>query len=51
VVAANPRGIPTAPFVDRVEDYVASRAEVESTLKKFQEMIQYVACFRSASGV
>ncbi|KAI9754088.1 MAG: peptide chain release factor 1 [Chaenotheca gracillima] len=36
----NPRGIPLAPFVDRVEDYVSSRAEVESTLKSFQEMIQ-----------
>ncbi|KAI9892581.1 MAG: peptide chain release factor 1 [Vezdaea aestivalis] len=36
---ANPRGIPFAPFVDDVEDYVSSRAEVEPTLKKFQEMI------------
>ncbi|OCK78622.1 prefoldin subunit [Lepidopterella palustris CBS 459.81] len=36
----NPRGIPYAPFVDKVEDYVASRAEVEATLKSFQEMIQ-----------
>lgn len=35
----NPRGIPYAPFVDRVEDYVTSRAEVEGTLKNFQEMI------------
>lgn len=35
----NPRGIPYAPFVDRVEDYVATRADVESTLKSFQEMI------------
>jgi len=35
----NPRGIPYAPFVDKVEDYVASREEVESTLKSFQEMI------------
>jgi len=35
----NPRGIPYAPFVDKVEDYVSSRAEVESTLKSFQEMI------------
>lgn len=35
----NPRGIPYAPFVDKVEDYVASRAEVEATLKNFQEMI------------
>ncbi|EPE26051.1 Prefoldin [Glarea lozoyensis ATCC 20868] len=37
--ATNPRGIPVAPFVDKVEDYVTSRAEVEATLKKFQEMI------------
>ena len=38
----NPRGIPQAPFVDRVEDYVSSRAEVEGTLKSFQEMISCV---------
>lgn len=36
----NPRGIPYAPFVDRVEDYVSTRADVEGTLKSFQEMIQ-----------
>ncbi|MCJ1224104.1 peptide chain release factor 1 [Toensbergia leucococca] len=35
----NPRGIPHAPFVDRVEDYVSSRAEVDGTMKSFQEMI------------
>ncbi|KAH9825871.1 putative prefoldin subunit 3 [Teratosphaeria destructans] len=35
----NPRGIPYAPFVDKVEDYVTSRADVESALKSFQEMI------------
>lgn len=35
----NPRGIPYAPFVDKVEDYVTSRADVESTMNKFQEMI------------
>ncbi|KAI1259613.1 Prefoldin subunit-domain-containing protein [Xylariaceae sp. FL1019] len=35
----NPRGIPYAPFVDKVEDYVSSRAEVEPTLRSFQEMI------------
>jgi hypothetical protein len=39
----NPRGIPTAPFVDKVEDYVNSRAEVERTIKNFQEMISSVA--------
>lgn len=38
----NERGIPYAPFVDRVEDYVTSRADVEPTLKRFQEMISYV---------
>ena len=35
----NPRGIPVAPFVDKVEDYVSSRAEVDGTMKNFQEMI------------
>lgn len=37
----NPRGIPYAPFVDKVDDYVSSRAEVEGTLRNFQEMISY----------
>ncbi|KAI0475227.1 Prefoldin, subunit 3 [Xylariaceae sp. FL0804] len=36
---SNPRGIPYAPFVDKVEDYVTSRDEVESTMRSFQEMI------------
>ncbi|KAI9373289.1 Prefoldin subunit-domain-containing protein [Aspergillus egyptiacus] len=35
----NPRGIPVAPFVDNVADYVSSRSEVESTMRSFQEMI------------
>ena len=35
----NPRGIPYAPFVDKVEDYVATREDVEPTLRSFQEMI------------
>ncbi|KAK1753092.1 putative prefoldin subunit 3 protein [Echria macrotheca] len=35
----NPRGIPYAPFVDKVEDYVSTRADVEPTLRSFQEMI------------
>ncbi|PMD67245.1 Prefoldin, subunit 3 [Hyaloscypha bicolor E] len=39
VAPTNPRGIPYAPFVDKVEDYVTSRADVEATLKNFQEMI------------
>ncbi|EPE02392.1 prefoldin subunit 3 [Ophiostoma piceae UAMH 11346] len=38
-VATNPRGIPQAPFVDKVEDYVTTREEVEPTLRRFQEMI------------
>ncbi|KAL9126406.1 MAG: hypothetical protein Q9217_004534 [Psora testacea] len=37
--ATNPRGIPFAPFVDKVEDYVSSRAQVDQTMKSFQEMI------------
>ncbi|TRX92574.1 hypothetical protein FHL15_006501 [Xylaria flabelliformis] len=37
--STNPRGIPCAPFVDKVEDYVSSRNEVEATLRNFQEMI------------
>lgn len=41
LAATNPRGIPYAPFVDRVEDYVTTRADVEKTLKNFQEMISY----------
>ncbi|KAF4512003.1 hypothetical protein G6O67_001189 [Ophiocordyceps sinensis] len=35
----NPRGIPHAPFVDKVEDYIATRQDVEPTLRSFQEMI------------
>ncbi|KAJ4344102.1 peptide chain release factor 1 [Ascochyta clinopodiicola] len=35
----NPRGIPKAPFVDRVEDYVTDRSEVETTINSFKEMI------------
>ena len=41
-LGANPRGIPYAPFVDKVEDYVSSRAEVDQTMKSFQEMISCV---------
>ncbi|KAF4542483.1 Prefoldin subunit [Lasiodiplodia theobromae] len=37
----NPRGIPYAPFVDKVEDYVTTRDDVEPTLKSFQEMISH----------
>jgi len=35
----NPRGIPVAPFVDNVTDYVSGRTDVEPTLRSFQEMI------------
>ncbi|KAI1396016.1 Prefoldin, subunit 3 [Hypoxylon fuscum] len=35
----NPRGIPYAPFVDKVEDYITSRDDVQATLRSFQEMI------------
>ncbi|KAL3468512.1 Prefoldin subunit-domain-containing protein [Aspergillus heterothallicus] len=35
----NPRGIPVAPFVDNVSDYVTTRADVESTMNSFREMI------------
>ncbi|KAJ5523092.1 Prefoldin subunit 3 [Penicillium pulvis] len=35
----NARGIPVAPFVDNVADYVSSRDDVEPTLRRFQEMI------------
>jgi hypothetical protein len=46
--ATNPRGIPYAPFVDRVEDYVSSRAEVDGTMKSFQEMISYATSLASS---
>ncbi|KAI9901619.1 hypothetical protein N3K66_003436 [Trichothecium roseum] len=36
---SNPRGIPYAPFVDNVEEYITSRDDVEPTLRSFQEMI------------
>ncbi|KAE8147554.1 Prefoldin subunit-domain-containing protein [Aspergillus avenaceus] len=35
----NARGIPYAPFIDNVTDYVTTRADVEPTLRSFQEMI------------
>jgi len=35
----NPRGIPRAVFIDKIEDYITTRADVEPTLKNFQEMI------------
>jgi hypothetical protein len=38
----NPRGIPLAPFVDDVQEYVTDRTEVEGVLRNFQEMIAYV---------
>lgn len=36
----NPRGIPQAPFVERVEDFVKSQDQVEMVLSKFQDMLQ-----------
>lgn len=36
---ANPRGIPAAPFVSSVTEFVSSRTDVESVLRNFQEMI------------
>jgi len=35
----NPRGIPRAPFVDKVEEYITSPDEVNATLRKFDEML------------
>ncbi|CBX98439.1 similar to prefoldin subunit 3 [Plenodomus lingam JN3] len=35
----NARGIPYAPFVDRVEDYVSDRSQVDATVNSFKEMI------------
>lgn len=40
--STNPRGIPVAPFVDKVEDFVPSREDVEGTLRNFQELISCV---------
>ncbi|KAL9557806.1 peptide chain release factor 1 [Mucor bainieri] len=38
-LTSNPRGIPSSPFVERVEDYVSEAEPVEIVLKKFQEAI------------
>ncbi|KAI9339362.1 Prefoldin subunit-domain-containing protein [Obelidium mucronatum] len=38
-LTTNPRGIPKAPFIDNVDQFVGSAENVESTLRKFQEMI------------
>ncbi|KAG0748857.1 hypothetical protein G6F57_005345 [Rhizopus arrhizus] len=38
-LTSNPRGIPSSPFVERVEDYVSPEEPVEIVLKKFQEAI------------
>jgi prefoldin subunit 5 len=35
----NPRGIPTFPFMTSITSYVSSPADVEPTLRRFQEMI------------
>ncbi|KAK3704503.1 peptide chain release factor 1 [Vermiconidia calcicola] len=42
----NPRGIPFAPFVENVQEYVSTRADVEGVLKNFQEMISYSNAFK-----
>lgn len=35
----NPRGIPAAPFVSVVEEYIGGpNGDVDATLRKFQEM-------------
>ncbi|KAF1817614.1 Prefoldin, subunit 3 [Eremomyces bilateralis CBS 781.70] len=47
--STNPRGIPYAPFVDNVEEYVRSRAEVEQTLRNFQEMISKYQFMQSST--
>ena len=39
----NPRGIPRAPFVDKVEEFVTSPEEINATLRKFDEMLSYVS--------
>ncbi|RVD84539.1 uncharacterized protein DFL_006285 [Arthrobotrys flagrans] len=36
---ANPRGIPEAPFIENVEDFVTSKQEIEPAIRKFSEMI------------
>src|SRR5205814_5695171 len=35
----NPRGIPRAPFVDKVEEYVTSPEDINGTLRRFDEML------------
>ena len=35
----NPRGIPRAPFVDKVDDFLSSPDDIPSTLRKFDEML------------
>jgi hypothetical protein len=43
----NPRGIPVAPFVDKVEDYITDSGQVESTINSFKEMISYAPKFHN----
>ncbi|KAK6359625.1 hypothetical protein TWF696_000771 [Orbilia brochopaga] len=35
----NQRGIPEAPFIENVEDFVTSKQEIEPAIRKFSEMI------------
>jgi hypothetical protein len=37
----NPRGIPRAPFVGKVEEFVTSSEDINVTLRKFDEMLSY----------
>lgn len=35
----NPRGIPRAPFVDKVEEFISGPEDINATLHKFDEML------------
>jgi len=39
VTYTNPRGIPRAPFVDKVEEFVSGPEDINATLHKFDEML------------
>ncbi|VVT55627.1 uncharacterized protein SAPINGB_P004672 [Magnusiomyces paraingens] len=40
ITKTNPRGIPQAPFVEKVENFVKSSDDVQLVLSKFEDMIQ-----------
>jgi hypothetical protein len=48
-IETNPRGIPKAPFVNKVETFLEKSGDVESTLKKFDETLAYVLPLLSTS--